>query len=262
LAKTGRKKGRVSVKEMRFRNDPMIRFYEKTQEWLQERGRPLVIAIGVIAGIVVLYVAGYYYFNYRETKAATAFSQALEKYNAPVQDPSQPSTTPVVGKTYTDETTKWQESSAAFEQLASDYSGYYGTIGRYYAGVSYLHLKNTDKGLGLLQQAADASEQPTSDLARLAIAEYYATSGQADKAIPLYKQSLEASSVLRPAIQVELGKLYEKTGDTQAAVEAYFEAAKANRSAPAGQKAEERLKALAPDRLVQLPPPTDAPVIP
>jgi tetratricopeptide (TPR) repeat protein len=252
----------MSVKEMKFRNDPMIRFYEKTQDWLQERGRPFIVAIGVLAGLVVLYVAGHYYFRYREAKAASAFSQALEKYNAPVQDPATPQTTPTVGKVYPDDNSKWQESAAAFEQLASDYSGYYGTIGRYYAGVSYLHLKDPDKGLGLLEKAAAQNEQPTSDLARLAMAEYYATNGQADKAIPLYKQSLEASSALKPAIQVELGKLYEKTGDTNSAVEAYFEAAMANRSAPAGQKAEERLKALAPDRLKDLPPPTDAPVIP
>ena len=93
MAKTARRKTKVSVKEMKYRHDPMIRFYEKTQDWLQERGRPFVIAVGIIAGVVLLYVAGSYYFDYRKTKAEAAFAAAVEKFNAPVQDPSQPATT-------------------------------------------------------------------------------------------------------------------------------------------------------------------------
>ncbi|HXG91448.1 MAG TPA: hypothetical protein VNN73_03645 [Blastocatellia bacterium] len=268
MAKTSRKKGRVTVKQMKFRNDPMIRLYEKTQDWLQERGRPLVIAIGIIAGLVVLYAAGHYYFQYRESKAAAAFSQALEKFNATVQDPSTPATSPTIGKVYTDEQTKWQESADAFEKLMNDYSGYYGTIGRYYAGVSYLHLNNIQKGLDLLQQAAAKNEQPTSDLARLAMAEYYASANDPNpevtqqnrqQAITLYEQLLNSSVALKPAIQVELGKLYEKNNQKEQAVAAYLEAAKFSRTAPAGQKAEERLKALAPDRLRELPAPVTTP---
>ena len=131
----------------------MIRLYDKTQDWLQERGRPIIIAVGILAGLVLLYAAGSYYFAYRKANAQTAFSQAIEKFIAPVQDPTTPSTTPPTGKYYTDEQTKWRESAEAFEHLASDYSGYYGAIGLYYAGASYLHI-DRDKGLSLLEQVA------------------------------------------------------------------------------------------------------------
>src|SRR5713226_10732200 len=100
LAKTSRKKKKVSVKEMKFRHDPMIRFYEKTQEWLQEKGRPFAIAVGIIAGIIVLYAGGSYFFDYRKARAENAFAEAVEKFNAPVQDSSTPTTTPASGKTY------------------------------------------------------------------------------------------------------------------------------------------------------------------
>src|SRR5262249_18715570 len=115
----------------------MVRLYDRTSEWLQERGRPFVMVVGIVVGIVVLYVAGSSYFDYRRSNAETAFAQAVEKFNAPVQDSTTPATTASTGKTYTDEQTKWQESADAFDQLSRDYSGYYGAIGRYYAGVCY-----------------------------------------------------------------------------------------------------------------------------
>jgi tetratricopeptide (TPR) repeat protein len=261
LANTVRKKKKVSVKEMKFKHDPMVRFYDRTQDWLQERSRPVVIAVGVIIGVILLYVAGSYFFEYRKTKAQAAFAEALEKFNAPVQD-STSTTTPIpTGKVYTDEQTKWRESAEAFEGLASDYSSYYGSIGRYYAGVSYLHF-DQEKGISLLEQTAGKNDPPTSDLARLALAENYAANGDTEKAISLYQQLLTSSRTLKPAVEVGLGRVYEKTGDTEKAVEAYLEAARFDRSSGAGAEAEKRLQALAPDRLKELPVSSSMPVVP
>src|SRR5262249_38618699 len=158
--------------------------YERTQDWLQDKGRPIVIAVGALIGVVLLYFIGSYFFHFRQARAERAFAAAFEKYNAQVQDPTTPATTPPLGKTYTDETTKWQETAAAFEQLANDYSSYFGTIGRYYAGVAYLHLDDgRDKGLGLLRQVADKNDERASDFARLALAENAAAHGKMDEAI-------------------------------------------------------------------------------
>lgn len=249
---TRSKRKKVSLKEMKFKHDPMIRFYEKTQEWLQERGRPIVMAIGIVVGIIVLYAAVTYFFDSRKANAETAFADAVEKFNAPVQDSATPTTTPTVGKTYSDEQTKWQESAEAFERLANSFSGYYGTIGRYYAGVCYLHL-DRDKGLNLLEQVAAKKDPPTSDLARLALAENHAANGDNEKAITLYQQLLESPTSMKPAIEVGLGKVYERTGDIEKAVEAYMEAARPDRTNDAGAEAEKRLQAIAPDRLRELP---------
>lgn len=257
---TRSKRKKVSVKEMKFKHDPMIRFYERTQEWLQERGRPIVTAVGIVVGIIVLYAAVTYYLDHRKATAEAAFADAVEKFNAPVQDSATPTTTPTVGKTYSDEHTKWQESAEAFEHLADTHSGYYGSIGRYYAGVCYLHI-DRDKGISLLEQVAAKKDQPTSDLARLALAESYAANGDNEKAISFYEQLLTSSTNLKPAIEVGLGKVYEKTGDIEKAVEAYLEAARPDRTNDAGAEAEKRLQAIAPDRLKELPPAT-APIQP
>jgi tetratricopeptide (TPR) repeat protein len=255
LAKTGRKKGRIAVKDLKHGHDPMVRFYERTQDWLQDKGRPIVIALGAIVGIVLLYYIGSYFFQFRQARAEAAFAAAFEKYNAQVLDPATPTTAAPTGKTYGDEATKWQETAAAFEQLANDYSGYYGTIGRYYAGAAYLHLEDSrEKGLSLLRQVAEKNDERASDLARLALAENAAAQGHADEAIDLYEKLQNAAQVLKPSVQFALGRLYEKKGDKQKAADLFFEAAKADRTTGAGTDAEKRLSAIAPERVKDLPP--------
>jgi len=251
LAKARRKKSKPTVKEMKFRNDPMVRLYDKTQEWLQESGRPFILVVGVIVGLVLLYTAGYYITSYRQSKAGNALAAALAKYSAPVVD----SPAGQVGKYYTDEKLKWQESAEAFEKVAKDYPGYYGTIGRYYAGACYLHFDKA-KGQQLLQQAADKNDQPTSDLARLALAQNYTADGEDAKAIELYEKLLTSSFVPKQIVQIGLAREYEKGGDKQKAIDTYFAAAQADRSSQAGSEAEKHLAALAPDRVKDLPAPT------
>lgn len=247
MAHTARKK-RIARDELKFRNDPMIRLYDRTQNWLQERSRPFFIAVGIIVAVVVLYLIGSWFFSSREEKATQAFAAAYEKYKAPVVD----STVSQTGLYYTDENQKWQETGQAFEQLASDYSSYYGATGNYYAGIAYLRLDRA-KGLALLKKAVDKNEQPTSDLAQLAIAESHVAAGEPQTALPIYEKLLSSNNIPREAVQTGLGRAYEKTGDTEKAVAAYFEAAKTAREVGPGSEAEKRLTALAPDKVKDLP---------
>jgi tetratricopeptide (TPR) repeat protein len=255
LAKYGKKRGHIPVKEMKFRNDPMIHLYEKTQEWLQESGRPVMMGAAVVAIVVVLYLIGSAVFSWRQSNAAAAFAQAFEKYNAQVVD-STVTTTPT-GKTYSDERVKWQETAEAFEQLANDYGSYYGEIGRYYAGVAYLRF-DRDKGVKLLQSVVDAGDRKTSDLAQTALAENYVAVGEADKAVPLLEKLLESNNLPKQGIRLSLARAYEKSGNVEKAVENYFEVAKADREGPTGSEAERRLNALAPEKVKELPTPASA----
>jgi tetratricopeptide (TPR) repeat protein len=248
LAKISKKK-RVTVKEMKFRHDPMIRLYEKTQDWLQQRGRPLIIGIAALAGLFVVYMAGDFFFEYRASKAAAAFADAYEKFSAQVIDTQ---TTNQVGKYYTDETQKWQESAEAFERLANEYPGYYGAMGRYYAGIASLHI-DPPKGVQLLQEAIDKGDPEVADQSRLALAEHYAVTGDTEKAASLYEGLLNSSFIPRQVVHFGLGKLYEGSGDAEKAIEAYFEAAKADRETGQSSDAEKRLSTLAPDRVKDLP---------
>ena len=236
---------------MKHRNDPMIRLYDRTQDYLQEKGRPIVIALGVVVAAVVLYVAWDLFSSYRENKAGVAYAEADEKANATVNDPTATPPPNQTGKTYDDERVKWQETAEAFERVANDYSGYYGAMARYRAGAAYLHF-DRDKGMQLLGQAVSKNERPASELARVALAENYMSNGEHEKAVAEYKELLKAPALAQVA-QLGLAQAYEKSGSTEQAVAAYFEVAKENRTSPAGQKAEERLRALAPERIKELP---------
>jgi len=208
--------------------------------------------VGVIAGLVLLYTAGYYITSYRQSKAENALATALAKYNAPVVDSPSPNQT---GKYYTDERLKWQESAEAFDKVVKDYPGYYGVIGKYYGGTAYLHFDKA-RGQQLLQQAADKNDQPTSDLARLALAQNYVADGDDARAIEIYEKLMNSSFVPKQIVQIGLAREYERGGDKQKAIDLYFAAALADRSSPAGSEAEKRLAALAPDRVKELPAPT------
>ena len=255
MARSPKKRSRISVKDMKYKHDPMVRFYERTQDWLQEKGRPFVIIAGGLVGLILLYTAGYYLFSYRESKAGAAYAEAFEKYNAPINDGT--NTAQITGKSYSDEKLKWQEAAEAFERVAGAYPGYYKVKAKYMAGVCYLRI-DRDKGLRLLQESADAREQPTSDLATLAIAENYAGNGQADLALGLFEGLLNSNQIPAQVIQLSLGHLYEKLGDTQKAAESFFEVCQADRTSAAGAEAEKRLSAVAPDRLKELPTPGSA----
>jgi tetratricopeptide (TPR) repeat protein len=250
LANTAKRK-KIATKNLKFKNDPMVRLYEHVQDWLHEKTRPVLIGLGVIAALVVVYFVGSWFFSSRETKAAVAFAQAFDKYKAPVLE-SGASPSPQTGTYYMDENVKWQETAEAFEQVANNYSSYYGAIGNYYAGVAYLKVQ-PDKGLHLLKKAVDSNEQPASELAQLAIAENHFVTGDAQGAIPLYEKLLKSTYIPNQTIQTCLGHAYEKTGETEKAVAAYFEAAKAARATSANSEAEKRLSALAPDKVKELP---------
>ncbi|MBI3650976.1 MAG: tetratricopeptide repeat protein [Acidobacteria bacterium] len=230
----------------------MVRFYDRTQEWLQDKTRPVLLGLGVVAGVVALYFLGTWFFSQREAKAAVAFAQAFEKYKAPVLEPGAVANPQQTGTFYTDANQKWQETAQAFEQLANEYPGYYGAIGNYYAGVAYLRV-DRDKGLQLLKKVAAKNEQPASDLAQLALAENDVVNGEAPNAIPLYEKLLKSTAVPNQVVQTGLGRAYEKTGDTEKAVAAYFEAARLARATTATSDAEKRLAALAPDKVKDLP---------
>ena len=107
--------------------------------------------------------------------------------------------------------------------------------------------------MALLKKAVDKNEQPTSDLAQLALAEGNLTAGDAQAAIQIFEKLLKSKYVPAVVVQTNLGEAYEKAGDKQKAIDAYFEAAKASRATTTSWDAEKRLAVLAPEKVKDLP---------
>jgi tetratricopeptide (TPR) repeat protein len=97
-----------------------------------------------------------------------------------------------------------------------------GNLARYYTGVSYLHL-------GKFQEAIDYLEDFSTDdlllgpVAKGALGDAYAESGNKEKAVKLYVEAAEfnPNSFTSPIYYLKAGKMYEVLGNREKALAVY-----------------------------------------
>jgi tetratricopeptide (TPR) repeat protein len=223
------------------------------EEWVEINRRPILTISAVVAGLALLFGTLYYFFQYRTDQALNAFAAAHEKFTATVTTgdaaavPADPDAV-----TYPDEASKYNDAAAAFEKLASDYSSY-REVGRYYAGVSYLHT-DVDKGVKLLEEVASGDSEARNQ-ARLALAEHHAKQGAFDKAEAVYEQLVaEPQAMPLQYLKTRLGWVEEKLGKPEEAAKSYREAVDMDRNSPVGVEAEKGLQRVDPKQAASLPP--------
>jgi tetratricopeptide (TPR) repeat protein len=223
------------------------------EEWVELNSRPILMISAITAGLVLIFGTFYYFFQYRTDKALNAYAAAFEKFTATVTTgdaAAQPADPKAV--TYPDEATKYNDAGAAFEKLASDYSSY-RDVGRYYAGLSYLHT-DPDKGVKLLEEIAAGSSEMRNP-ARLALAEQYAKQSAFDKAETVYEQlAAEPGSMPVQYLKTRLGWVEEKLNKPQEAAKSYREAVDIDRDSTVGAEAEKGLQRVDPRQAASLPP--------
>jgi tetratricopeptide (TPR) repeat protein len=246
------KKAKISPKEMK--RDPMWELYEKTAGKIEPHRPKLIKGIAVIAGAIALAAIVYMIMGFQTGRGQQAFARALEIHNAQVVLPGSDTekNKSSTKKTYTDEQQKYKDAAAAFDSVASSYSSF-REISRYYAAVNRVHFDPAKAQNELEQLSKDSSD--VGFWSKTALAELYAATNQPDKAIEVYQKLKENSGPLpKSLVLYNLGRLYERQGKTQEAVQAYVETATANRSSDEGKKAQERLNALDPEAAKKLPP--------
>src|SRR5262245_31830124 len=228
--------------------------YLATSAWVKERSRPIVKWLIIAAGAVALVALVWWFFSSRAKNAAELMARAMSVRHARVQNPL-PSLAP--GEyAYTTEDEKNRAAYLAFTQAANEYPSYNGDTARYFAAIHQLHFE-ADKAEATLKELA----QKNSDVgaqARMALAQRYEASGRNDEAIAEY-QKLKASPGPIPAalIDLSMGRVYEAMGKKTEAADLYFAVAsnKDLRSSEVGSTAVDRLSAIAPEKVDQLPPP-------
>lgn len=244
----------VHVRRKKKDTDPLRSAWHVLEDWMEFNRQRILTIAGVAVGLVAVVGLAYYLLDYREEQRLRAFSAAFDKFTATVG--TQPAATPGLPSkkvNYPDEQTKYAESAAAFEQLANDYSAY-SDLGRYYAGVSYLHTADSDKGVQLLQGLADGG----SDLryeARLALGEQFEKVGAYDKAEEYYqKLSDDPGKLPRFYILNQLGSVKERLNKPAEAAPLYKLVVDADRNGAFGPDAEKGLQRVDPAAAAALPP--------
>ncbi|HEY8459535.1 MAG TPA: hypothetical protein VIM99_04095, partial [Blastocatellia bacterium] len=179
---------------------------------------------------------------------AMAAHQAIVQNPLPALGPGQ-----VAFKT---EDEKHREAYRAFTEAANEYPSYNGDTARYLAAIHQLHFE-PDKAEATLKEIAQKNSEVASQ-ARMALAQRYEASGRNDEAIAEYEALKKNPGTVPPAlINLSLGRVYEAVGKTQQAADIYFAIAsdKDLRSSEVGSAAVDRLAAIAPEKVDQLPPP-------
>jgi tetratricopeptide (TPR) repeat protein len=247
------------VRRKKKDTDPLRSAWHVLEEWVELNGRRILTISGIALGAVVLFGLLYYFLEYRHERQNAAFNEAYQKFTATVgAKPATAAFGDANKVTYPDNQTKYTESAAAFEKLASDYSGY-RDVANYYAALSYFEVQ-PEKGEQLLQGLATGS----SDLkyeARLALAEHYAKTGAFDKAEPYYQQLADDPGKLpRFYILVQLGEVKERLNKPAEAAPLYKQVVDADRNGTFGPDAEKGLQRVDPAAAAALPPKNAAPV--
>lgn len=246
----------VHVRRKKKDADPLRSAWHILEDWVEVNRQRILTISGIAVGLVAIVGLIYYFVEYRGDKERAAYAAAFDKFTATVgAQPAMPAGLPATSKvTFPDEQTKYKESAAAFEQLASDYSGY-RDLGHYYAGLSYLHTE-PDKGIQTLQALADGS----SDLkyeSRLALAEHFSANGADDKAETAYQQLADDPGKLpRFYILNQLAEVKERRGKPSEAAALYKTVVDTDRTSSFGTDAEKGLQRVDPAAAAALPPKT------
>jgi tetratricopeptide (TPR) repeat protein len=234
--------------------DPFIEQYLHTSAWVKERSRPIVKWSAVAVGALALAAIGWWIFSSRAKSAAESMARAMAAHQAVVQNPL-PTLAPgqIAFKT---EDEKHREAYRTFTEAANEYPSYNGDTARYFAAIHQLNFE-ADKAEATLKEIAPKDSEVGAQ-ARMALAQRYEATGRNDEALAEYQKLKAKPGAIPPAlIDLNTGRVYEAMGNNPKAADIYFAIAsdKDLRSSEVGSTAVDRLAAIAPEKVDQLPPP-------
>jgi predicted negative regulator of RcsB-dependent stress response len=180
----------------------------------------LTTVLLAIALVIALGVFGWRLYSERQNvKASAAFDTAMQAFSGRVITAGQPPAEP--GEmTYSDDNAKYTDAANKFAQVAAKYPHTDdGMIAKYFAAVSYEHLKKDDDAKRLLQQLSDDGNANFSAMGRYELAQLEDRTGQGDAAVKLYQQLIDKPTVLVPksVVMLSLAEHYSQSDPNQAA---------------------------------------------
>jgi tetratricopeptide (TPR) repeat protein len=231
----------------KLKHDQFIDTTKHGLEWASDNRKQVVTAVLAALGVIVVAVIVIVLVNYRSGKAAVAFGEAMQTYQAPLTTPGEPAAPGV--KTYNSPKERAQAANAQFLDVARHYGmTTYGKNALYFAGLSYLEAGQTSSAEATLKKVADGWDRQLASLAKEALADLYHQSGRDAQAIELYQQLTHHPTDAVPAglAQIELAELYASEGKTEQANKIYAQLKDKDKTAkgtpgPAGALAAQKL---------------------
>jgi tetratricopeptide (TPR) repeat protein len=173
-----------------IKEDEFVSTLERVLTWASARRDEVRIAAGLAVVLAAAAAAFLYFQGQRAREAQSAFQEALDVWNAPVEAELVPNADKPLGQVFATADEKYKSAAAAFEGVDRRYpSRPEAESARYYAALCRERLKQYDeaeKGLkALAEKKAGSRLEPT--VARIALADLYRRRGQVDKAVDTYR---------------------------------------------------------------------------
>ena len=172
----------------------------KTEAWVEKNQKIILGVVGAVAICVLGYLA-YQQFvqNPKEAEAMNEMFQAQSYYEQALTSPAKDSlfTLAVNGG----------EGKYGFDEIIENYSGTAAAnLARYYAGMSYLNLRNYQAAIDNLDDY-DGDDEMSGPLAKGAIGDAFVQLGQTEEALKYYEEaaSMRTNEVTTPRFLLKAG---------------------------------------------------------
>ncbi|HEY9138037.1 MAG TPA: tetratricopeptide repeat protein [Terriglobus sp.] len=205
--------------------------------------RKMLINLAIVAVIViVVVVAGIAVFNHRSAAAQDQLSAAMQTYAAPIRSAENPVPPSVRSFGSVDERAK--AANAEFKAIADTYGMTdAGRNALYLEGLTALQTGQNATAEELLKKSASSWNRDISNLAGLALADLYHSTGRTNDAIAEYNRIIAKPSNLVPVglAKLQLAELYEADGKQADAKKIYAEIKDKDPKSAAAELASEKL---------------------
>jgi tetratricopeptide (TPR) repeat protein len=227
-----------------LKKDKFAQATASSMSWVSGH-RSGVLRWAIVAGVVLLLIAGaLIYWNMQSTAADTALGAALDVYDAPLALPGGPAD-PGTYATAADR-------SKAANQLFADVAKQYGWLedgakAHYFAGITDQELGQNAAAETELKAAEGSwwglGDRNLSNLAKVALAELYHSTGRDPQAIDLYNQVTAKPSVTVSAsvAMLDLADLYAAEGKQDQARALWAKVKDTDKEGAAGSIAAQKL---------------------
>ncbi len=179
----------------------------KTEQYLEENYKPLLIGLGVIIVLVGAFWLGRLYLSNRNKEAESQMYQAqryLENDSLKLA-------------------LNGDGNYLGFLDIAKDYKfTNAGNLARYGAGICYLHLGNYQEAIDFLNKYSK-KDKVIGSIAIGATGDAYVELGETDKGIEKYLEAADfaTNSFNTPVFLMKAGELYEMNGNYAEALKIY-----------------------------------------
>ncbi len=211
--------------------------------WL-EQNKPLVLRLSIVgAAVLLVALTGSLWAGNQSTKANNAFNQAMEVYDAPIQQAGEP---PIPNaKAYPSIAARAKAAQPLFQQTADSFGLFTaGKNARYFAGLSAADMGDQSKAEQDLKKVTTSGSDDLESLAKMALASLYVQSGRQSQAATLYHDVIDHPTVAVSANAARLALAgSEESSNPQEAREMYAKIKDSDKAGAAGEIAASKLHA-------------------